>query len=296
MTDAPRFSLIVICRDAARYVVRSLSCIEKQDFDIRKVEVVFVDDGSTDFSGDIAARFGTNIPNFKVVRTGAVNGSGCGGARNHGLKAATGEYVWHIDVDDMIAPESLSKIDAALSSAEKKAGKPVDVCVLPFKTVRNAGSARSEGLVCPRFGTMEDIACTAETAWSKVLRREVCVEFPPSVCGQDCVWWPLQVDRCFTGTGVGGNAPLYIYDRTNADSISRTRDWTSSNPRTLEQLAASNEAIGLGLKDRFFSDALRLIADMYDMRHVLKTPWAKKSLAIRFNLMYTKMMSGRYSY
>jgi glycosyltransferase involved in cell wall biosynthesis len=294
--QTPRFSLIVICRNAAKYVVRSLSCIERQDFDLKKVEVVFVDDGSSDFSGDIAARFSNNIPNFKIVSTGAVNGSGCGGARNHGLKAATGEYVWHIDVDDMIAPDALSKIDAALSSFEKKHEKPADVCVLPFKTIRNAGSVCSEEISCPRFSTMEEIACTPETAWSKVLRHEVCIDLPTAVCGQDCVWWPLQVDRCFTGVGVEGNAPLYVYDRTNADSISRTRDWTVSNPRTLEQLAISNEAIGLGLKDRFFSDAFRLLADMYDMRHVLRTPWAKKSLAIRFNLMYTKIMSGRYSY
>lgn len=292
----PRFSLIVICRDAAKYVVRSLSCIEKQDFDLNKVEVVFVDDGSKDFSGDIAARFGTNIPNFKIVRTGAVNGSGCGGARNHGLKAATGEYVWHVDVDDMMAPDALKKIDAALSSAEKKTGKPVDVCVLPFKTIRNTGLGCSEEIACPLFSTMYEIACTPETAWSKVLRREICIGLPPAVCGQDCVWWPLQVDRCFTGAGVGGNEPVYVYDRTNVDSISRTRDWTKSNPRTLEQLAISNEAVGLGLKDRFFSDAFRLLADMYDMRHVLKTPWAKKLWSMRFNLMYTKMMSGRYSY
>jgi glycosyltransferase involved in cell wall biosynthesis len=245
---------------------------------------------------DIAARFGTNIPNFKIVRTGAKNGSGCGGARNHGLKAATGEYVWHIDVDDMLVPEALSKIDAALSSAEKKAGKPVDVCVLPFKTVRNAGSARSEELVCPRFGTMEDIACTAETAWSKVLRREICVELPPSVCGQDCVWWPLQVDRCFTGTGVGGNAPLYIYDRTNVDSISRTRDWTQSNPRTLEQLALGDEVGRLGLKDRFFSDAIRALADMYDVRHRLTKPWVREAWRIRFHSEYANVMTGRWTH
>ena len=63
---SPRITVAVICRNGAAHVVKFLSSVARQTFDLSKVEVVFVDDGSTDGSDYIAERFGEELPNFKL--------------------------------------------------------------------------------------------------------------------------------------------------------------------------------------------------------------------------------------
>lgn len=288
----PRFTVIVVCRNAANYVVRSLTSISKQMYDLDKVEVVFVDDGSSDFSGDIANRFGSDIPHFKLVRTGLKNGSGCGGARNYGLAFSTGEYVWHVDVDDFISKNALGKIDSAIAAADGKNGRKTDVCLFPFRTDR---PGRPPELSKPPMGSLPDGVLGPVAAWAKVIRRELAVQFPPGVMAQDAAWHYAQYDKFETLASVDGDEPLYVYDRTNRDATSNTQEWTVNNPRTLEQLALGDEVVKLGLKDRFFSDAIRALADMYDVRHSLTKPWVKEAWKIRFRSEYANVMTGRFT-
>ena len=291
-----RFSLIVICRNAAGYVVRSLAAIAKQTFDLDKVEVVFVDDGSTDYSGDIAERFGTDLPHFKLVRTGAKNGSGCGGARNAGLKEATGEYVWHLDVDDFIMPYALERIDKAITEADEKNKRKTDVCLLRFRTDRIINGEPSSYVSKQLMNSVQNGVLGPVAAWAKVIRRELAVPLPPGVMAQDVAWHFVQYDKFETMAAVQGDDPLYVYDRTNGDATSNTQEWTVKNPRTLEQLAFGDEVQKLGLKDRFFSDAIRSLADMYDVRHHLTKPWVKEAWKMRFKMNYSNIMTGRWTH
>lgn len=292
----PCFSLIVICRNAANYVVRSLAAIAKQTFDPDMVEVVFVDDGSSDYSGDVAERFGEDLPHFKLVRTEAEHGSGCGGARNAGLKAATGEYIWHLDVDDFIMPYALERIDDAIAKADEKNGKKTDVVLFSFRTDRLvAGGAKSFPSNPPR-NSLSNGVLGPVAAWAKVIRRELAIPLPFGTMAQDAAWHFAQYDRFDTMASVEGNDPLYVYDRTNLTATSNTQEWTVNNPRTLEQLAFGDEVQKLGLKDRFFSDAIRALADMYDVRHRLTKPWVREAWRRRFRSEYANIMTGRWTH
>lgn len=293
--DIPRFSLIVICRNAANYVVRALSSIAKQSFDMDRVEVVFVDDGSSDFSGDIAERFGADLPHFKLVRTGKEHGSGCGGARNAGIKEATGEYIWHLDVDDFIMPNALKLIDEALVKADEKNGK-TDVCLFSFRTDRMVNGKRECKVSNQLRSTLQNGVLGPVAAWAKVIRREVAVPLPAGVMAQDAAWHFLQYDKFETMASVASKDLLYVYDRTNTTATSTTQEWTANNPRTLEQLAFGNEVQKLGLNDRFFSDAIRSLADMYDVRNLLTKPWVKAAWRTRFRLNYANVMTGRFTH
>lgn len=293
---APRFSLIVICRNAASYVVRCLASIAKQTFDLDKVEVVFVDDGSSDYSGDVAERFGEDLPHFKLVRTDKSNGSGCGGARNAGLKEATGEYIWHIDVDDFIMPDALSKIDEAISKADAKNGKKTDVVLFAYRIDRNVGNVETSFPSNPPRDSLQNGVFGPVAAWAKVIRMELAVQLPVGTMAQDAAWHYAQYDRFDTMASVEGEDPLYVWDRTNKTAVSNTQEWTVNNPRTLEQLAFGNEVQKLGLKDRFFSDAIRALADMYDVRHRLTKPWVKEAWRRRFRSEYASIMTGRWTH
>ncbi len=115
MGKGPKFSLIVPVYNVSRYLRRCLDSLSVQDYD--HYEVICVNDGSTDDSGDILNEY-AGRSHFKVITQ---ENRGLGGARNTGLAEATGDYIWCIDSDDWIAPDALSRICKAIE-AKPEAG------------------------------------------------------------------------------------------------------------------------------------------------------------------------------
>src|SRR5512140_2899350 len=85
-------SVIVPVHNGARFLARSMQRIHPQRYE--PLEIVVVDDGSTDETPALVARLG---PAVRSVRQ--ANG-GPAAARNHGLRIATGEVIGFLDVDD----------------------------------------------------------------------------------------------------------------------------------------------------------------------------------------------------
>ncbi|MBN1344652.1 MAG: glycosyltransferase [Phycisphaerae bacterium] len=87
-----RVSVIMPCYNAAAYVAEAVEDVLAQTH--RQVELIVVDDGSTDGSADIVAGYG---PPVRLIRQ---SNAGCSAARNAGLACATGTYVAFLDADD----------------------------------------------------------------------------------------------------------------------------------------------------------------------------------------------------
>ncbi len=92
-------SLVVPVYNVAPYLERCLASLAAQDPD--GVEIVLVDDGSTDDSPAILARYAAQHPQMHVIRQ--PNG-GLSAARNTGMDHAGGEYLAFVDSDDWIEP------------------------------------------------------------------------------------------------------------------------------------------------------------------------------------------------
>ncbi len=106
MTLEPRCSVVIPVRDMARYLpeaVESVLAQEGCDFDL-----VIVDDGSTDGSGDVARRYASE--RVTVVEGGA----GVAAARNRGLLRGRGPAVVFLDADDRLVPGALARLALAL--------------------------------------------------------------------------------------------------------------------------------------------------------------------------------------
>ena len=102
----PRISVVVCTYNGARTLPETCSALAALDYP--DVEVIVVDDGSTDDSAAIAARFG-----FRVIST---ENQGLSAARNVGMHAATGEIVAYVDDDAMPDPHWLTYLAAAFQS------------------------------------------------------------------------------------------------------------------------------------------------------------------------------------
>src|SRR5215469_11385129 len=99
----PVISVIVPVYRVAEFLPACLDSILSGDFDI---EVIAVDDASPDGSGAILDQRAAADPRLRVVHLDRNGGQG--NARNLALEQATGEYVWFVDGDDMVADGGLT--------------------------------------------------------------------------------------------------------------------------------------------------------------------------------------------
>ena len=96
--ERPRVTIIIPCFNGELYLAEALSSAVGQTYD--NIEIVLVDDGSTDRSLEIARDF----PQVKVV---SQPNAGSSAARNTGLGVSEGEFVLFLDADDRLAADAV---------------------------------------------------------------------------------------------------------------------------------------------------------------------------------------------
>lgn len=110
-SDQPDVTVIVGAYEAMPYLVKCLQSVESQTLAADRIEIVAVDDGSTDGTGEYLEEFAARsaIPT-RVVRQ--KNSGGPSGPRNVGLGMARGRYVFFLDADDYFGEEALERMVA----------------------------------------------------------------------------------------------------------------------------------------------------------------------------------------
>lgn len=98
-------SVIVPVYNVAPWLEACLNSLEKQT--LKNIEVILVNDGSTDGSGEIARRYAEKNSNFVLIDR---ENGGLSAARNTGLSRATGEYVYFLDSDDYLTEDALERL------------------------------------------------------------------------------------------------------------------------------------------------------------------------------------------
>ena len=96
----PKVSIIVPVYNAEKYLERCINSLKNQTLD--DIEIILVDDSSTDSSLDILKKMAEEDSRIKVI---SKPNEGAGYARNAALKIATGEYIGFLDSDDFVEPE-----------------------------------------------------------------------------------------------------------------------------------------------------------------------------------------------
>lgn len=120
------FSIIMPVYNVELFIREAVDSVVAQDFGLDKVQLILVDDGSTDGSGAICDAYAERYPG-NVFAVHKKNG-GLSSARNEGLKYASGRYINFTDSDDKLSANCLSEVKAFF---DKNAGK-TDVTAVPI--------------------------------------------------------------------------------------------------------------------------------------------------------------------
>lgn len=105
LNENPKVSIIIPAYNIAPYLERCLESVRNQTY--KEIQIIIIDDGSTDQTGKIADSFAEKDKRFYVIHK---ENRGVSAARKTGLERADGEYIGFVDGDDYIEPEMYEKL------------------------------------------------------------------------------------------------------------------------------------------------------------------------------------------
>lgn len=156
-------SIIVPVYNVESYIHRCVKSILSQT--MTQLEIVLVDDGSTDKSGEICEEYKALDSRIKVIHQ---ENGGLSAARNAGVMLATAEYVIFIDSDDYIARDMVE----TLYHMAKKNNADMSVC-----GVYNVYGEK----IYPQYSREEEFVCTGREAFRHILEGK---RIPGTVCNK----------------------------------------------------------------------------------------------------------------
>ncbi len=113
-----RISVIVPCYNRQEYIRECVDSLLSQSYPLSDIELIFVDDASTDNTVDILKEYEGRHPDNIIIVTNVENSGYAGKMRNIGMQYASGEYITFVDSDDIVSPEYLSCLHDIITKNE----------------------------------------------------------------------------------------------------------------------------------------------------------------------------------
>lgn len=225
--DSPKISVIVPVYNAEKYLRECLDSVVNQT--LREIEIICVDDGSTDGSTKILAEYAARDPRVRVITQ---KNAGVGNARNAGILAAGGEFVFFADSDDLLPDADVLKTLFACAKREN-----VKACGGSMRNLNPRGkthgfSAKSGALIDCAFGK-DELKRYADYQFDYafyrfIYSRQMLVEnkifFPDYIRYQDPPFMARALDAAGTFYAIRKETYRYRHGQQNID-------WT--NPRRI---------------------------------------------------------------
>lgn len=167
---APAVSIVMPAYNAQDYIADSINAITAQTFG--DFELIVVDDGSIDDTGEVAKALAARDSRIEYIRQ---ENSGAAVARNRGILNAKGKYLAFLDADDLFEPRYLETLQAAC----EESGAQIAVCKYDFF---DSSNNRTFSAICPQEGrsglvSADEVASTlfqitTSYTWDKLFRRD----------------------------------------------------------------------------------------------------------------------------
>lgn len=137
--ENPLVSVIIPAFNAADFIEETLDSILGQTY--RNLEVIVVDDGSTDSTAAIVQAYAPRIQYIHQENSGS-----CAAPRNHGLKKAKGSLVTFFDADDIMLPHKITSQVEALNRAPQAV-----MSITNYRNFSDAGRSADHFSTCARL-------------------------------------------------------------------------------------------------------------------------------------------------
>lgn len=185
----PLLSVIIPVYNAACFLPRCLESIVNQTY--RKLEIICVDDGSTDNSLTVLQEYAAKDARIKVIHQ---ENDGVSAARNVGVAVATGEFVTFVDADDWLEQDAYGKILPCMEDGVDLVcfGGVID------GEIEQSRRENMEAYACMNFnGTTQSYLGVMRTnvyVWNKIFRKSIIegygIQFPVGIaCGEDAAFY-----------------------------------------------------------------------------------------------------------
>lgn len=213
-----KVSIIMPVFNADKYLKDALMSIVNQTIGIENLEVIIVNDASTDSSKKIIDEFSEKYSSFKPIHL-EKNTGGPFGPRNIGLKHVTSDYVMFLDADDTYTPtacealyDAISKSDAGVAfgrynrvyddvtliSYSPYDSGDNDIKIYPhfkgiikliwkifYKILYGSPLDYKDWIVIEDIRENPEILKILPSMWTKIVRKDKLVEFKPFIAGED---------------------------------------------------------------------------------------------------------------
>ncbi len=275
-----KLSIIIPVYNTAQYLPDCLKSILEQKCD--DIEIICVDDGSTDNSPDILKCYNQ----IKIIHT---SNYGSGVARNTALAAAKGDYILFVDSDDRLAPDSLKILLKTAAESEP------DILIFGGLTCVNGRLRKGNYSVnkiplkyrlTPREDFKKEIFKFPSTVWTKMYKRAFLsannIRFQEIRVGQDQIFF---VKTMLLASSVQVlNKNLYYYRKKRPGSVTSMKKKTDFSPlyvfREVEKFIENHEnkyyilnryfkkaafwlpKMQTDLKDKYFEEYLKLLNEL----------------------------------
>ena len=168
----PKVSVIVPVYNVEKYLIKCLNSLVNQTLD--DIEIIIVNDGSTDNSKEVIENFIKKYKDKKIVYLEKENG-GLSDARNYGLKYAKGEYIAFLDSDDFVDKTIYEK----MYNTAKKQNVDYVECDFYWSYPTKKDFKNKEDIGVRYVDKQGMILYARVVAWNKLIKRDtIREEFP----------------------------------------------------------------------------------------------------------------------
>ncbi len=227
MSTKHTISVIVPVYKVEDYLDRCVASLVNQTYE--DLEIILVDDASPDNCGELCRTWAAKDSRIRVL-THEKN-AGLSAARNTGLDAATGAYIWFVDSDDWCDPTMAETLLAAMTRTDADAaicdfqivdndGEPVEG-VLPDRPAERRVLTGEEALMF----AFDDLAALTVVAWNKLFKTEIwqTERFPVGKGSEDEYAIPLALSRANRVAIISDGLYFYLRRRESLSAMPNPR-------------------------------------------------------------------------
>lgn len=190
LTNDYRLTVVMPIHNNERFIHRTLMSIENQSLGIEKIEVLMIDDSSTDDTYNVIKEYSDKYDGFKAIHIKKGTGSP-GTPRNIGLLEASSDYVIFLDHDDLFEVDALEMLYNSITESN---------CDFVYGTYASIDMGVPTKIIYPNekhgyFNSISEneraIAFPPPSIWTKLFKRDFLIKnkiFFPTILGEDAIF------------------------------------------------------------------------------------------------------------